>query len=246
LDNTGKGLWAETAEVFHRNLKPCLAYVFAVLAIAFAAEFVKSNSSFTVAQSFAAALLAIPAHLTVLKNQAGFAALNVPANGKLTMPFVFRGLGLGFLALIPFLAALIALIAAGMPEWTALLASVAVLLVFAALVFAKWGTMLPAVLAQDDKTLSRAGQRGSLVMGYALPRLLLCFGFLSAVQIGLVFGFTSVGEGDGNFFPVIGGFDVLLFAATLIGSIIGAFQIVMTAVILSRSYLRAEGKTAVA
>lgn len=245
MEITEKGLWLETIEVFQRNLKPCLAYMGTMLAIVAAQEFISTNSSLSVAEAFAAAMLAIPAHLTVLKNKSGFESMGDATSSRLLMPFVFRGIGLGMFAAIPFVIAIVALLAAGMPELTAIFASGAILLVSSVGIFAKWGTMLPAVLARDDKTLARAGQRGSLIMSYALPRLLLCFGLLTIIEIGIFTGYSTMGNGDGSFFPATGGFDFVLLAITIMGVLFGAFQIVMTAVILSRSYLRAEGKTAV-
>ena len=246
MENPEKGLWRESADVFHRNLKPCLAYIGAMLAIAVAAELFKSSSPSIIAQSFAAALLAIPAHLTVLKNKAGFDALNSPESSKAIMSFVFRGIGLGVISFIPFILTLIFLLSLGMTVWEAVPRSSLLLLLCASWIFAKWGTMLPAIIAQDDKSIARSGIRGSMVKGYAFPRLLLAFGILSTIQLGIFLALASLSNGDGNYFPDTGGFDFVLIAASIISGILGAFQIVMIAVILSRSYLRAEGKTAVA
>jgi len=103
--------------------------------------------------------------------------------------------------------------------------------------------MLPAVLTQSDSRFSTAGRRGKISFSYAFPRFLISILLLSILQFIFV-GASAILLGAGEYFiPETGGFDYSLLFSMLIGAILGGYQVIMTSVILSRSYLLAE-KTA--
>jgi uncharacterized integral membrane protein len=234
------GLWAESFRVFKVNAKPVAVYIAAMMLIAFVSEHLSSGSGLTIAQAFAAAVLAIPAHLAVLKNTRPDGSLMGISNGKIVNAFAFRGIGLGLLAFLVPAIVFIALLVAGVQIAINGVISATLLLLASAFVFSKWGTMLPAAVLETDKTMATASMRSKKVFAYAFPRLLLCFGVLTVlvfVPILLVAALFNVGD---MMFSQQTGIDLPLIIGILVAQIVGAFQVVMTAVILSRSYLRAE------
>ncbi len=109
------------------------------------------------------------------------------------------------------------------------------------------GTMLPAVALGGDAGLSRAGARGSTTFFYALPRL-----FISIILLGGVFGglnYYAATHYGPRLFSLSGALisnhgvpnfsKILYWSAT---KLYGTFQLVMTAVILSRAYMIVEGE----
>jgi hypothetical protein len=234
------GLWAESLRVFKLNAKPVAGYIAAMMVIAFVTEHMSGSAGSSVAQAFAAAILAIPAHLTVLKNASPVTSLLGTNNGKIISPFVLRGIGLGLLAIILPAVAFLVMLFSGLPIAINGIISIVFLLLSAAFVFAKWGTMLPAVALEGDKSMGKASQRGSQIFGYAFPRLLLCFGPLTILLLAPILLVALLFNISEMMFSTETGLDLPLILGVLTAQIIGAFQIVMIAVILSRSYMRAE------
>ena len=193
-----------------------------------------------VAQSAAAALLAIPAHLTVLRNDPAF---DRSANNAM-MGFMWRGVVIGGLSFLPCLALMIFLMV--YLDHGVVIATIEFILLWllaGSAAFAKWGTVLPAVITDHARSFSRAGQRGSLTFGYAFPRLLLSFGLITFVQYAVTLGTLMAFKSSGKFFPVDGSIDIPLWTSVIAGVFIGAIGLIMTAVILSRAFLLAEGTT---
>lgn len=237
------GLWAETWRVMTLNTKNILIYACLMLAIVVIPELLTEDGEMSgqwVAQSFAAALLAIPSHLTVLRNNPAFD----DAARTAMMSFVWRGIVLGGVSFLPSLVIMFFLIAhLGHGVFLAAFESLLIWLVVGSAAFAKWGTVLPAVITGITKSFSRAGQRGSLTFGYSFPRLLLSFGLFGFVQFIVPLGILTVLGSSGRFFPSDGGIDIPLWFSAIVGTLIGAIGLVMTAVILSRAFLLAEGRT---
>jgi hypothetical protein len=237
------GIWAKSFEVFKRNIGPGAAYVGGMLLLAILSEFMETTGGQWAGQIFIAAMLAIVAHLTVLKGVAGFAGMSKAENsGYLLTRFAWRGLILGLIACVPMAAAMFIVLGGGYGEVIAIAAALVILLFAASLVFAAWGTMLPACVMGEGFGFSQATSRGKLTFGYAFPRLLVAFGLLSFIGLAFAIGTAKLSGGDGNILPKSGGFDVLIFTGILADNIVGAFQIVMTAVILSRAYVMAEAR----
>ncbi len=236
------GLWAETWRVARINLRKVVIYVAAMIIIAALPEFLdgKGGSGFWVAQTFAAVLLAIPAHLTVLRNSP---VIDATAN-RVFLDFWWRGLILSVLPFIPCaVLALVMIWSWGAHEVIAGGVSLLLWLILGSAAFAKWGTVLPAVITDCDKTYSAAGARGSQTFGYAFGRLLVSLGLLTAIQFGASFTMLMVFNSSGDFFTASGGIDILTWLIGLVSQLIGAYGLIMTAVILSRSLLLAENNT---
>jgi hypothetical protein len=238
-----RGLWAETWRVITLNIKNILIYACFMLAIAALPELLTEDGEMggvLVAQSIAVALLAIPSHLTVLRNNP---AIDVVAR-KAMMSFVWRGIVLGGMSFLPSLAIMIFLVVRlGHGVFLATIETLLIWLVVGSAAFAKWGTVLPAVITGNTKSFSRAGQRGSLTFGYSFPRLLLSFGLFTFVQFIVLLGILTIFESSGRFFPGDGGIDIPLWFSAIVATLIGAIGLVMTAVILSRAFLLAEART---
>ena len=236
----GQGLWMETWRVMKLNTKNVLIYMSFMLAIAILPELLTKDgkmSGLWIAQSIAAALLAIPAHLTVLRNNP---ALDTAAKAA-TMSFVWRGIVIGGLSFLPCIIVMILLIVKfGQGVVVATVVAYLLWLVLGSAAFAKWGTALPAAVIDSTRSFFRAGQRGSLTFGYSFPRLLVSFGLITFLQFAVFIAATLIFNSSERVFPVEGGADIPLLLAMAAGLLIGAFGLIMTAVILSRAYLMAE------
>jgi hypothetical protein len=237
------GLWAASTETFMRNLLAAGLYVGAMMVIGFGEEFLPSNSGFSFGRALVAAFLAMPAHLYVLKGLTGTKAMSDKIVSDKFMSFTLRAFGLSILALIlPFIVFLVCILME-----RGLVTSISIagpcFLLSTAFVFARWGTVLPAVIMSDAKTLKAASERSKASFRYAFPRLLVSFGFLTFAMVFPVVILTVVFEAGETFMKPDGGIDIPLVVGALAATIIGAYQIVMTAVILSRSYLRALPST---
>jgi hypothetical protein len=240
------GLWATTWSVAQRNITACAAYVGMMMVIGFAQDFMSSSGGLSVAQGFAAAFLAIPAHLSVLRGDKQLQTLMGTNDNRVLWRFFWRAFLLGAIAFIPAIIALILAATVFQAEVTIAIGIMALILAMAfPIVFAKWGTMLPAAVVDSDYSFATASRRSSTTFGYAFSRLLVSFLVLTALMVAVILGLAMLSAGDGKFLLPSGMPDMPMIAGAALGNIIGAFQVVMTAVILSRAYLRAEGKTAV-
>lgn len=235
-----RGLWAESLRTFKLNWGPVGVYLAFMVVIAFAQDFMTSGSGLAIGQAIAAALLAIPAHLTVLKDVSGLEAMKDKTVNKVLVPFTFRGIGLGILAFLPAVAVFITCMVLGLDTVAGFALAGLVLLFAFAYVFARWGTMLPALVVEDDRTMSGAARRSKFSFAYAFPRLLLSFGLLTLFLVFPMILAVMVFDSGEKFLSDVGGIDLPLVFSVVIANFIGAFQIAMTAVVLSRSYLRAK------
>jgi hypothetical protein len=238
------GLWAKTIEVARRNFKACLTYVGIMVTIGLAEDYMSSGGGLTIAKGLAAAFLAIPAHLSVLKSDQALTGIMGTTDNKILWRFFWRAFLLGVISFAPAMIILIVLLTQETGLTLAILAMAAVLAVTAPIVFAKWGTMLPASVIDADYSFAAAGQRGKKTFGYAAIRLFVSFVVLTIAMIAVVLLPLQFSEGDGRFISSDGRPDVAAILGNLAANAIGAFQIVMTAVILSRTYLKAEGVAA--
>jgi hypothetical protein len=235
--NFKRGLWKETIYNSQRNLLLMLGIVVALLALSVAQDIWKLGTGGNVGATFAWVMLAIAAHATILKGQSGYIAT---VDQKVLRPFMVRAFAfaaigiIGSLFTIPFWGdgSLGRIILAMLPAYG----------LTEALLLAKWGTWLPAVVAEGDRSFSAAGRRGSVAFGYVCLRLVFCNGVLLAIAfITLAIALNYAGS-DGEIWTQESGFNVGAFAATLTFFLTFAFQTVMLATVLSRAYLIAEAK----
>lgn len=235
-------IWSTSLRIMKKDAIYVLIYCAALVAFLMVQEKMESTSGNIIALTFASAILAIPAHLSALSRLSTADAIRElhGKNPKYMVSFVFRTIVLGAISCAPVLALIIFLTGGDWGRNSLIATGALSLFLFAALVFAKWGTMLPAIVMQSDKTFAAAGRRGGISFFYAFPRLLLSLGLLSIVQFAAVDASVYwLGAGD-YFFPAAGGFDFTLLLCAMIGGAINGYQIIMSAVILSRAYLQAE------
>lgn len=234
------GIWSKSFDVFRRNLVPCVFYSGTMIILALAAEWLGTDGGRVFGQFAIAAFLAIVAHMTVLRGISGFAAMPKENGGRFLMRFAWRTAILGAIAFTPMIVAIFALLGSGFDKIVAIVASGLVLLVAATLAFAIWGTMLPALVMGAGYSMAEAMARAKSTVGFAFPRLLISFGVIFLLMFAMGFGALQFSGGDGNLLPKTGGIDAILVVGLLVANMVGAFQIVMTSVILSRAYLMAE------
>jgi len=237
-----RNIWSTTFRIMKKDAIYVLIYCATLVVFLMVQEKMETTSGGTIALTFASAILAIPAHLSVLSRLSTADAMRElqGKNPKYMGSFLLRTIALGVISCAPVLALTIRLTGGDWGRTSLIAIAIFSLLLSAALVFAKWGTMLPAIIMQSDKTFAAAGRRGSISFFYAFHRLLLSFGLMSIVQFAAVgAALTWLGAGE-YFFPAAGGFDFALLFAVVIGAAINAYQIIMSAVILSRAYLQAE------
>jgi hypothetical protein len=231
-----ENIWVASLEVYIRNWKWVLGYIGMAIGLALLGRFIKVNSGTSLFVGVVmSTFLAIPAHIAVL-TQLDADQINVwlKERPKVFFTFVRRCLLLGLIGVIVPIVVGIALLVGGVHVSIAVLAGFFVWIFSGIAAFAKWGTMLPAVIVDDDRTLAAAGKRGSKVFGYAFPRLLISFALITVLLIAIGMLLSSLlGVDLKNPSP-------LSLMLAVLGPIVGAYQIVMTSVVLSRSYLRAR------
>jgi hypothetical protein len=229
-------MWSASLRVCRIILPIVLAYTIGIVVLAAFSEYRNSNTSMLGVQLVVIAILAVPAHLVMLGRYD-------PAESKQNWtkglwPFLWRSAVLGLASFLPALLAIFW--AVGLGKEYAVLVFLVVALPSACIVFGLLGTMLPAVVAGDDPSFAAAFGRAGRSFGYALPRLLIAFGMLSIVQVMVVILAAMALQSEGLIFPPGGGIDLVALLLFAIGAAISAYQVVMTAVILSRSYLRSR------
>ncbi|MFT3987712.1 hypothetical protein [Aestuariivirga sp.] len=226
-----------------------LVYALVITGFALLSELWKGSSGSGVAQLFAAVYLAIPAHLTVLRNISGKQAMEVlgkrsSGTGNIMSPFLWRAFGMSLLSILIAAPFFIIALMFGAPEYVAYGCGGIGLLAGSVFAFAKWGTMFPAIVAGDNPSMAAASGRGKQIFGYAAPRLLLCFGLLSVLIFIIAYTGALLSDGKGEFFCADGRFNFIFLIGMFLAGLINAYQVVTTAVILSRAYLKAGGSVA--
>lgn len=231
-----RNIWLASFEVYVRNWKWVLGYIGFAVGFALLDDLLNVNSGTSIVlKVLMSTFLAIPAHIAVLtqldQDQVGVWFKDRP---KAFSSFFGRCLLLGLVGGIAPVLVVILLAVNDFHVGVAMLGMLVVWLFSGCATFAKWGTMLPAIIADDEKTFAAAGQRGSKVFGYAFPRLLISFGLLTVllaavlIPVALLLGIDDQTQAL-DVMPVI-----------VLGAAMVAYQIVMTSVVLSRSYLKAR------
>ena len=232
-----RGLWKETIYNSQRNIRLMLGVVSALVALSVAQDIWKLGTSGNIGATFAWIILAIAAHATILKGQSGYIST---VDKKIFRPFILRAFAfaavgiIGSLFTIPFWGdgSLGRIILAMLPAYG----------LTEALLLAKWGTWLPAVVAEGDLSFAAAGRRGSVTFGYICLRLILCSGILLAIAFITFAVALDYAGSDGAIWTQASGFNFGALAATLAFFFAFAFQTVMLATVLSRAYLISEAK----
>ena len=234
-----RGIWKESARNFWLNKWMVLLAVGIIAAVSIFEDYTHSKSGGGTWVEVVWLSLVIAAHGTVLNGTVGFKSMNGAEFKSVFSPFLWRSLGLSVLGIVPAVVILIAF-GSALDETYFILFMLVIYAVFESLILAKWGTMLPACVAQGDKTLKSASARGSKTFGYSFGRFWGCNALVLAVGLtGLIIGYSvldsSMGISSKGMGAIVGS-RVLQILIT----IVFAFNLVMLATILSRAYLIAE------
>lgn len=218
-----ESIWYSSLYIFIDKIN--LVFVYAAAALGFAVV----NTHFNIGagslflSSAIAAMLAIPVHSAILLGGDERAY-----SSTVFSPFLWRTMLLGVVGFVPAILVLVVAAVANVSKGPAILIFLLAWSFSAPWAFAKWGTMLPAAVVGDDTRFAAARTRGSRAFWYAFPRLLVSLvlltiaAFALSVLLVLVFGLD----------PKHPAFAL----ASLIFAPLGAYQVIMTSLILSRSY----------
>ena len=229
-----RGLWTETTHNFRMNFWLIASVVGALLAWSLIQERFQVGRSGGSLSAIIWVLVAMSVHATILRGKAGFAI----HGENLFTPFLWRAFLFGGVGLAGMLLTI--------PLWPDLNRSLVIYPILAVygfletILLSKWGTWLPAVIANGDKSFAAAGRRGSKTFGYVLSRLLFGVGSGFLASFILLAIMLVVLDTDGTLWSQEKGFYFLPTLAELIFFLTFSYQIVMVATVLSRAYLIAE------
>ena len=230
------GMWQSAWDVFRINLKTVGIAIAAATVLDLLAEYTGKTGGFgIVVDVIIWSMVAISAHGAVLL---GSADIGFNGSQKMFWPFVWRSLVLLFLSFVPFAIALF-VIHDGENIFLSILKVLPVLGLAALVVFALFGTWLPAVVVNGDKSLSTAADRGGRSFLYVASRLLIGPGLLQTLMIGSIMLAAMSGILAGEVFGA-GGLSVSDLISLPIIYAVRAFTVTLVAVILSRAYLITE------
>ena len=232
-----RGLWRETLRNCRINLSFILVIVGVLLPLSIAEEIWDLGNGSAIGTTIAWILLAIAAHATILKGQGGYQAA---ADKQVFISFSLRTIAFALVGLIGSLFTLPFVGDGGMDR--ILLLTVPAYGLAEALILSKWGTWLPAVMADGNRSFAAAGKRGNITFGYVCLRLVTCNGLLLTVAfLGFALGIALIGS-DGSVWSATNGFSLAAFLLACVFYFAFAIQTVLLATILSRAYLIAEAK----
>ncbi len=234
-------MWSTAWKVCAVNWRTSLLVISMVMSLIVVEEWLeKDNIGGGVVDAIIWSTLAIASFRTLLLGSPG---LGSERTSKYTTAFWFKSYALGLLYMIPATGIfLLLVIKFNVPaqSYLGIFSIIAFSAVFGVLVFSLWGTWLPAIIADGDRTIAAANRRGLKTFKYALPRLVTGPGLLT-IFMGLVLvssgGFLSTSDilnppRSINFIPA------LFF--TMI-TLVNIYLTVLGCVVLARAYCQAEG-----
>ena len=237
-----RGIWKESARNFWANKWVALTAVGLITAVSLFQDYTHSKSSGGIWVEFAWLPVAIAAHATILNGTTGFNTMGGSQYKTVFSPFLWRSMGLSLIGIIP--AAAITIPLAGPANKTVFIyLFTAIYAATESFILAKWGTMLPACVANGDRTFKTAGTRGIKIFRYVLGRFWAC----NAVVLvggfaGLIAAYVAVATISDDVLK-LANHDLLQPLLQVSLFTLFAFNLVMLATILSRAYLIAENKT---
>lgn len=239
--NFERGIWEESVRNFWANKFVVVIAVGLLIAVGIFQDYTHSTSGGGMWVEFAWLPVAIAAHATILNGQSGFATFSSSQYKIVFSPFLWRSIGLSFIGVIPAMAIAIPIVGTeNMTLFTYVI--MALYAAFESLILAKRGTMLPACVAEGDKSLKAASDRSAKIFGYVLGRFWSCNAVLLVIGGGgIILCYSIVVSFLKTLFTITDNVIVDIFLQTSI-TILLAFNLVMLATILSRAYLIAEGK----
>ena len=231
-----RGIWREATRNFWLNKWIVLLAVTLISAANALSDITDSKASAGIWVEFAWLPLAIAAHATVLKGTTGFAAMGGGKFKSPFSPFLWRSIGLSIAGIVP--AAVFALpLLVIVKNVDLIIISILVFYgIFESIILAKWGTLLPASVAEGDKSFNAASARGTRKFGYAFGRFWGC----NAVVLIVSYSLFAIGEFFVLRLPDASLQKIYIIPVDVIFTFLLAFNLVMLATILSRAYLMAE------
>lgn len=236
-----ENMWSTAWKVCAVNWRTTLLVVSMVMSLIVVKEWLeKNNIGGGVVDAIIWSTLAIASFRTLLLGSTG---LGSERTSKYTTAFWIKSYALGVLYITPATGIFLLLVMKfNVPaqSYLGIFSIIAFGAIFGVLVFSLWGTWLPAVIADGDRTIVAANRRGLKTLKYALPRLIIGPGLLTIV-VGLVVissgKFLSTSDilnppRSINFIPA------LFFT---IVSLVNIYLTVLGCVVLARAYCRAEG-----
>lgn len=236
-----RGVWSEAVRSFWLNKWLVLLAIGLVSAANILELFTISLGRSGILIQLAWLPMVVAAHATVLNGETSLSTISGERFKTIFVQFLVSSIVLSLIGLIP--AAAISVLLAGSAHATSFVYWLMIShITIESFVLAKWGTMLPASVAEGDKSFKAAGKRGSNTFGYVFVRLWLCNGLamvggLSALLVLYVLSLKILGESPSQIISTK--LDAIL-QVFIVGVL--AFNFTMLATILSRAYLIAEDK----
>ena len=236
-----RGMWAEAWVQSIVALRIVLLVVFGELAIQLSMEWFEVPRSvvFTTAGSFASTLLwaylayAIHAQILLPLDRSSF------TDGARVFGFALRSLGIATIVSLAtvLVTFTLAILIGGMVFIYPFLA----FLVLGFPLFVWLGTILPAYVAGRGRGVDAAIERGKAQFGWIAGRLLVGPVLLFVLSISLYLLLPLPSDGSNLFWSAEWDFQPVAVLGYLLFNTVQAFVTSLTAVILSRAFIRAEG-----
>jgi hypothetical protein len=233
---------SETVRVARITTKEICAYIAILIGTGFLQDYLESSSTggMLVGHAIATAVLAIPAHRAVLIKAGCLSGAYNLYNQRQLTSFWLR-MAAVFITMTVFAVIFMLALFNGKLTGIAVIMFLAVSFLILTLILAVMGTVFPAIVLEADKSFASAFVRAGHNFGYAFRRLLIGnFLIFLILVINLIIASKYAHE-SGNFI-VDGSVNFATLLGAIVGNLIWAVQIIMTSVVLSRAYLRAEAK----
>lgn len=228
-----------TALATYRNINILFFVVLAIIAIEIAGNLAENSSSFVVASTLTWCYLAFAAHAAVLKNLSGLESIS---SNNLVWKFFGRTF---LLSLLPILVAVLLGLALPAEEREnaaerLILTMLILALPLFLITFSLFGTVLPAIVVEGNRSIARAIRRGFKTFFFTAGRLIIGPGVILALMFWFALAYPY--SDDGLIMADFENFSVQNLIPAIFLTFVSAISTVMLAVILSQAYVRAEEK----
>jgi hypothetical protein len=236
-----ENMWSTAWKVCAVNWRTSLLVAFMVMSLIVVKEWLeKDNIGGGVVDAIIWSTLAIASFRTLLLGSPG---LGNERTSKYMTAFWIRSYALGVLYILPATGIfLLLVIKFNVPaeSYLGIFSIITFGAIFGVLVFSLWGTWLPAVIADGDRTIAAAYRRGTKTFKFSLPRLVIGPGLLT-----IVVGLVALSSGRFlNTSDILNPPRSINFIPALFFTIVTLVNIYLTVlgcVVLARAYCQAEG-----
>jgi hypothetical protein len=236
-----ENIWSTAWKVCAVNWRTSVLVVFMAMSLVVVKEWLEKNDiGGGVVDAIIWSILAIASFRTLLLGSSG---LGSERTSKYMTAFWIKAYALGVLCTIPAIGIFLLLVTKfNVPaqSYLGIFSIVAFGAIFGVLVFSLWGTWLPAVIADGNRTIATAHRRGLKTFKYSLPRLVIGPGLLTIV-VGLVVLSSGrfLNTSDILNPPLSINFIPALFFTII--TLVNTYLTVLGCVVLARAYCQAEG-----